>query len=428
MPDQAGRTTSRDFAFQSTDQAAFAHQLGGAEGATTSGYQSHHRDRYDAEQPTNAPSASPAPNHAPGQDPSLRFPGFGAQQSSLPSQASGQFPGYGFSPGGPLVWDWNNSIEFPDFTTHYEPQGELVQELQNQNISANDFSIPLPVTNAEAIYQSPQPLPTTGSTGAQNPLSPPPKPPSRPALQTGMKRKAESEPNSAVSQAVSFSTELQQHPAKRANKSRSSSSASITSPAVATTSDARRSSMTQVNAAVAATESTPQASTTATSEAQQQQQKKASKGTGPQGRVIDVSKPRRVVESPGGADMLPAGKVFPIQIGSELFRLSGASISSDGKQTLSQLTFGKTTKTENSRAPSYFSHFFGEQLHNNSGRAGDLRTLYIDRDPDTFRDIALHLQGYHIMPRDGEHFVRLFADAQFYSRKPPIIPPESHAQ
>ena len=77
----------------------------------------------------------------------------------------------------------------------------------------------------------------------------------------------------------------------------------------------------------------------------------------------------------------------------------------------------KNMNTENSRAPSYFSHFFSEQLHTSSGRAGDLRTLYIDRDPDTFRDIALHLQGYHIVPKDGEHFVRLFADAQFYSCK-----------
>lgn len=68
-----------------------------------------------------------------------------------------------------------------------------------------------------------------------------------------------------------------------------------------------------------------------------------------------------------------------------------------------------------------------------------MRTLYIDRDPITFRDIARHLQGvylpievlglgkrvgnnncgagYHVSPRDGQHFVRLFADAQFYSRK-----------
>lgn len=44
-----------------------------------------------------------------------------------------------------------------------------------------------------------------------------------------------------------------------------------------------------------------------------------------------------------------------------------------------------------------------------------IRTLYIDRDPVTFKDISLHLQGYHVAPRDAGHFVKLFADAQFYS-------------
>ncbi|GIZ46481.1 hypothetical protein CKM354_000960700 [Cercospora kikuchii] len=92
--------------------------------------------------------------------------------------------------------------------------------------------------------------------------------------------------------------------------------------------------------------------------------------------------------------VLPARKVFPIQIGDKLFRLSGASISSD--------------------APSYFSQFFEEQMKNNEG-AESCRTLYIDRDPKTFEDISLHLQGYHIEPRDGAHFVKLFADAQFFS-------------
>ncbi|KAI5814005.1 hypothetical protein BZA77DRAFT_250771 [Pyronema omphalodes] len=92
--------------------------------------------------------------------------------------------------------------------------------------------------------------------------------------------------------------------------------------------------------------------------------------------------------------ILPHEKVYPIQIGSELFRLSGASLSSD--------------------APSYFSQFFQRQL-STSEEGAPLRTLYIDRDPYTFRDIARHLQGYHIAPRDGPHFVRLFADAQFYS-------------
>ncbi|KAI7240808.1 hypothetical protein KC330_g1064 [Hortaea werneckii] len=97
----------------------------------------------------------------------------------------------------------------------------------------------------------------------------------------------------------------------------------------------------------------------------------------------------------GSARMaLPSRKVFPIQIGDKLFRLSGASISSD--------------------APSYFSQFFEEQLRQHEGADG-VRTLYIDRDPATFEDISLHLQGYHIEPRDGPHFVKLFADAQFFS-------------
>ncbi|KAI9882619.1 MAG: hypothetical protein M1823_005629 [Watsoniomyces obsoletus] len=89
---------------------------------------------------------------------------------------------------------------------------------------------------------------------------------------------------------------------------------------------------------------------------------------------------------------LPPTRVFPIQIGTELFKLSGASISSD--------------------APSYFSEFFVNQRVTN---CDELRTLYFDRDPITFRDIARHLQGYYIQPRDGSHFVKLLADAQFYS-------------
>ncbi|PSN74178.1 hypothetical protein BS50DRAFT_478440 [Corynespora cassiicola Philippines] len=403
MPDQSGHTTSRDFAFQSTDQS-FAHQLGGADGATSSAYPPQASDRYDAEPTTNVPGASAASNQAHAQNPSLAaYADFGAHQTTLAQPSPAPFPGYSFSPGGPMVWDWGSSIDFPDFANHYEPQGELVQELQNQAVPANDFSIPLPVTKIDQASQAPKApqdpqsiqlssaaSATVAAAGVQNPLSPPPKPPQRPAVQTGVKRKAESEPNSAVSQAASLSAELQPNPAKRQNKSRSSSSASATSPAVATATDARRSSMTQITAP----ETAPQPTSTAANN-DAARRKEPSKGTGPQGRVIDVSRPRKIVESPMGSDHLPAGKVFPIQIGSELFRLSGASISSD--------------------APSYFSHFFGEQLLNNAGRADDLRTLYIDRDPDTFRDIALHLQGYHIMPRDANHFVRLFADAQFYS-------------
>ncbi|KAF7588094.1 hypothetical protein BBP40_006193 [Aspergillus hancockii] len=92
---------------------------------------------------------------------------------------------------------------------------------------------------------------------------------------------------------------------------------------------------------------------------------------------------------------LPHEKVFSIQIGTELFRLSGASIASD--------------------APSYFSQFFEEQIMCQTDESANVRTLYIDRDPTTFKAIARHLQGYHIRPKNGTEFVQFFADAQFYS-------------
>ncbi|KAE8379582.1 hypothetical protein BDV26DRAFT_259099 [Aspergillus bertholletiae] len=91
---------------------------------------------------------------------------------------------------------------------------------------------------------------------------------------------------------------------------------------------------------------------------------------------------------------LPPEKVFSIQIGTELFRVSGASIASD--------------------APSYFSQFFEEQVLQTVD-GSKIRTLYIDRDPNTFKAIVRHLQGYHIRPKNGTEFVQFFADAQFYS-------------
>ncbi len=77
-------------------------------------------------------------------------------------------------------------------------------------------------------------------------------------------------------------------------------------------------------------------------------------------------------------------------------------------------------------APSYFSQYFRCQLEKQRQRAESgthlpletfplpLQTLLIDRDPHTFADIVRHLQGYHIVPRDSAHFVKLLADAQYY--------------
>ncbi len=121
--------------------------------------------------------------------------------------------------------------------------------------------------------------------------------------------------------------------------------------------------------------------------------------------------------------ILPHEKVFPIQIGSELFRLSGASISSDGSYPYPLKTSKIRTLAKNPRAPSYFSAFFVCQLASQEAQKAEgeenttVRTLYIDRDPLTFKDISRHLQGYHVQPRDAGHFVKLFADAQFYQCK-----------
>lgn len=144
-----------------------------------------------------------------------------------------------------------------------------------------------------------------------------------------------------------------------------------------------------------------------------------------------VLRTRPGFEVDDGQHSLPHAKGFSIQIGSELFKLSGASIMSDGQYSH---FVQSVTRTENSRAPSYFSRFFEEQLQQHDDGSGALRTLYIDRDPSTFQDICRHLQGkaqcpdkkliriqsnrcagYYVQPRDGAHFVRLFADAQFYS-------------
>jgi hypothetical protein len=322
MTDRPIASSSRDFAFD---------QAGGASQQRSQQSYGH----YDAERDTNAPSAPENPLQAHQQDAALNYQAFGVQH---PQSVSGQFPGYGFSPSAPMGWDWTNSIDFSEFAHHYEPQGELAQELQ-QPVTTNDFSIPLPIAAVDSTFHASHraQVVTPVAANTQNPLSPPPKPPQRPVIQTGIKRKAESEPGSAVSQTTSAATEALQNQSKRQNKSRQSSATSATSPVVAEPTDGRQSPMAHTFTAQAAPEPAAQGNT------ELQRRKEQSKGTGPQGRVIDVSKPRKVVECPGGPDMLPAGKVFPIQIGSELFRLSGASISSDGKHDR-QISFAQVKK------------------------------------------------------------------------------------
>lgn len=87
-------------------------------------------------------------------------------------------------------------------------------------------------------------------------------------------------------------------------------------------------------------------------------------------------------------NILPHTTMYTLEIGSERFVLSGASLSSD--------------------APSYFTNFFS-----NSGNANQV--LYIDRSPKIFAWIYAHLQGYHVEIPDADTFTGLFFDALYYN-------------
>ncbi|KAK4545193.1 hypothetical protein LTR36_003372 [Oleoguttula mirabilis] len=303
--------------------------------------------------------------------------GAGATQSAKQSQLL-QIPDH--APPQRLVensiWDWDAPLDNVDEspTYYYEPQGELLQEHRDQRPTRPDFSIPHAIGDARLDWQTLGiPLDPNGSNG----FAVPKRPSGVPHPTAGVKRKSSTdrEPSSTgrqpepkrLSRAVSDTME-DEPDTPSDGRAPAQSTRSHSGPG------------TRVRSGTATGENRPRSAVTDTEGARP--------GPGIGGGHA------RTMTDPSTPVVLPARKVFPIQIGDKLFRLSGASISSD--------------------APSYFSQFFEEQLRQNEG-ADSVRTLYIDRDPATFEDISLHLQGYHIEPKDGPHFVKLFADAQFFS-------------
>ncbi|CAG8497170.1 7115_t:CDS:2 [Ambispora gerdemannii] len=81
---------------------------------------------------------------------------------------------------------------------------------------------------------------------------------------------------------------------------------------------------------------------------------------------------------------------YTIVVGGQSFKLTWLSLSSDG--------------------PNYFTNVFTSRLEESL-----TKMMYIDRDPEIFKDIVKHLQGYYVMPRDEVHFTDLYVDAIFYS-------------
>lgn len=88
--------------------------------------------------------------------------------------------------------------------------------------------------------------------------------------------------------------------------------------------------------------------------------------------------------------ILPHSKVYLIQVGYKLFRLSGASLLSD--------------------APSYFTAYFSQPDNADT-------VLFIDRNPVIFEKIYNHLQGYHVNVESDYEFVHIWLDCYYFGLK-----------
>ncbi|KAG0337002.1 hypothetical protein BG004_007822 [Podila humilis] len=64
-------------------------------------------------------------------------------------------------------------------------------------------------------------------------------------------------------------------------------------------------------------------------------------------------------------------------------------------------------------APNFFTEVFLNQVREEY----TTRIMYIDRNPDVFRDIIKHMQGYYVAARDEVHLENLMMDAHFFKLK-----------
>ncbi|KAK3805598.1 MAG: hypothetical protein J3Q66DRAFT_393383 [Benniella sp.] len=62
-------------------------------------------------------------------------------------------------------------------------------------------------------------------------------------------------------------------------------------------------------------------------------------------------------------------------------------------------------------------NFFSEIFLNPSREEYSARVMYINRNPDIFRDIVKHMQGYFVAAKDEVHLENLVTDAYFYKLK-----------
>ena len=199
------------------------------------------------------------------------------------------------------IWDWDTPLESIGESTsyYYEPQGELLQDNTPRN-RTSEFTIP-------TVVGPPDSEPGADKDGFLVPgrLT------GRAATVAGSKRKSTTEDDSTGST---------QHSAQKRLSRNMTDDSEVISPGSI---NAGPSQLTRSQSAAAAR------TIPGSAEARSRPVPSPSQS----GRGVPPGPARSQSESAQSMS-LPARKVFPIQIGDKLFRLSGASISSDGESTL----------------------------------------------------------------------------------------------
>ena len=211
------------------------------------------------------------------------------------------------------IWDWDTPLETVGVSSsyYYEPQGELLHEQREHGTARSEFSIPHALPASTSHW--PFPAAAVGSTSLDSAtFAVPRRPQGVPPALAGLKRKStsDSDPGAAATQPDP----------KRALRIMSESGDEVMSPSeIRPPAHNTRSQGAPVARQRSETEGSESRDRPSAADADARSQS----GTG--------TKQRRTLEDPNVPMVLPPRKVFPIQIGDKLFRLSGASISSDGK-------------------------------------------------------------------------------------------------
>ncbi|CAB4255695.1 similar to Saccharomyces cerevisiae YDR132C Putative protein of unknown function [Maudiozyma barnettii] len=133
--------------------------------------------------------------------------------------------------------------------------------------------------------------------------------------------------------------------------------------------------------------------------------------------------PTKSYFDPNIPQILPHENMYKIQIGSTLFKISGASLSSDGPSYFTdffaKLETESTTNLDNSVSLSSPSD---HPITNTQSVTTTVTppttcqtTLFIDRSAEIFKYIYQHLQGYYIDIKDEVQYTMLIADSMYYN-------------